>query len=468
MNDERREASRRGRDSVARELAALVTETAFKDLPEQAVDYAAMLIASTVASSAFGTNIYSAQVVRDLLWDRRGVQQASVWFEADVKLSLVDAVRLNAVRSSAAASDDSDLRNIIHAGTPATTAALAVGEREGATGEEILSAIVVGYEAAARMGAAITPAYKDIGFHGCIAAVFASAVASGRLLRLEPAQMMHAIALAATTISGFVRAADVSTAREHHDSMAAMLGVEAALAAYHGFTADERVFERPQGYFEVFGHTTEAAGRTAVCDGFGASWAIIDTMAIKLVPGGHPFHAGAEAAVAAGREIGITADDISAIQVAAPGLKELVGPLHPVDLVQMAHSQAYFIAAGAADGDFSWVHASPEKISDPSIHRLIDLITVDPTPCDSPERYRQGVTVTIRSRDGRSARATVYEPRGSGALGISWNDVDAKYRALVPLSGLDGAAVESSLLEIHRLAELPDLRPLTRALARQK
>ncbi|WP_033295670.1 MmgE/PrpD family protein [Amycolatopsis jejuensis] len=466
MEHERRGTSSPGSIPVAREFARLMVETSFKDLPEQAVDYAAMLVASTIASSAFGTTIRSAQVVRDLVWERRGAEQASVWFEAGTKLSLVDAVRLNAVRSSAAASDDSDLRNIVHAGTPATTAALAVGEREGASGEDVLAAIALGYEAAARVGASITPGYKQRGFHGCIAAIFASTVASGRLLRLDEDRMTHAIALAATTISGFVRAADVSTAREHHDSMAATLGTEAALAAGHGFTVDDRVFERAQGYFEVFGQTTEAAGRTAMCAGFGTSWAIVDFMAIKLIPGGHPFHAGAEAAAAVVRQAGITPADITSIEVAAPGLKELVGPRHPVDLVQMAHSQAYFVAAGAADGEFSWGHASGEKIADPEIHRLIDLIRVDPAPCELPERYRQGATVTVHTRDGRSASATVFEPAGSGAQGISWNDVDAKYRALVPLSGLGGGAVDASLAEIHRLAELPDVLPLTRSLVR--
>ncbi|MFC9220622.1 MmgE/PrpD family protein [Streptomyces hygroscopicus] len=450
---------------MARELAALVTETAFKELPKRTVDYAAMLIASTISSAALGTNIRSAQIIRDVIWERRGIQHASAWFEEGVKLSLVDAVRLNAVRSSAAASDDSDLPNIIHAGTPATTAALAVGEREGRSGEEILAAIVLGYEAAVRVGAAIAPGYKGIGFHGCVAAIFASTVASGRLLGLDAERMTHAISLAATTIAGLVRAADVSTAREHHDSMAAMLGVDAALAARHGYRADDRVFERPQGYFEVFGRASEAVGRAAVCEGFGESWAIVDTMAIKLVPGGHPFHAGAQAAAAAARKAGIPGEDISSIQVAAPGLTELDGPLHPTDLVQMAHSRAYFIAAGAADGEFSWPHASPEKIADPLIHRLIDRITVDTTPCELPERYRQGATVTIHAQDGRSGRATVYEPRGSGALGISWSDVDAKYRALVPLSGMGTDAVEASLAVIHRFAELPDVFPLTRIVA---
>ena len=124
-------------------------------------------------------------------------------------------------------------------------------------------------------------------------------------------------------------------------------------------------------------------------------------MAVKLVPGGHPHHALAEAAANAARDGGFTADEIETITLSRPGLTALAGPLHPADLIDMAHSPAYFLAAGAADRDFSWVHATPAKIADPVIHRLIDKVHVGPPPTDNVERYRQGATVTIRTTDGR-------------------------------------------------------------------
>ena len=127
----------------------------------------------------------------------------------------------------------------------------------------------------------------------------------------------------------------------------------------------------------------------------------------------------------------------------------LAEPLHPADLIGMAHSPAYFLAAGAADRGFSWVHATPAKIADPTIHRLIDRVRVGPPPAANAGRYRQGATVTIRTTDGRSAASTVYAPKGAGMLGIAWADIDAKYRALAPHAGLCGARIEASLALIH-------------------
>ena len=72
-------------------------------------------------------------------------------------------------------------------------------------------------------------------------------------------------------------------------------------------------------------------------------------MAIKLVPGGHPYHAIGEAAGNAARDAGITAEQIDSITIHRPGMNKLHGPLHPADLIDAAHSPAYFAAAGAAD-----------------------------------------------------------------------------------------------------------------------
>jgi 2-methylcitrate dehydratase PrpD len=184
-------------------------------------------------------------------------------------------------------------------------------------------------------------------------------------------------------------------------------------------------------------------------------------MAIKLVPGGHPSHALAEAAANAARDGKIAAEEIDSITVSRPGMNALTGPLHPVDLIDMAHSPAYFVAAGAADQAFSWAHASAAKIADPAIHRLINLVQVGPQPTDDATHYRQGATVRIRARDGRESSSTVYVPKGAAMLGIDWSDVDAKYRALVPASGLPGEAIEASLAVVHDFRRVLDVASLT-------
>ncbi|MGA7862484.1 MAG: MmgE/PrpD family protein, partial [Stellaceae bacterium] len=181
--------------TVARELAEFLTRVGPADLPPQAVDHAAMLIASTLASAALGAGIESSVIIRDLARERGGIAEASLWFDAGPKLPVAEAAQVNAVMSDAAASDDSDLRNIVHAGTILVATALAMAERNAAPGEHVLTAIVLGYEAAGRIGEAITPGFRARGFHGCLVAIFAGAVAAARLLNLDATKMAQAIAL---------------------------------------------------------------------------------------------------------------------------------------------------------------------------------------------------------------------------------------------------------------------------------
>ena len=360
--------------------------------------------------------------------------------------------------SDAAASDDSDLRAIVHCGTPLTATALALAERTGASGRDVLAAMVIGYEAAGRIGDPISPQFRERGHHGCLLAIFAAAVAAAKLLRLDPPQLAQTIALAATSIGGLAAAAaDTSVAREYHAGLAVRSGIDAALAAQRGFVAEEAgILEAGMGFFRVFGGV-EASG---VTDGLGDSWDILTQMAVKLVPGGHPYHAFGEAAANAAREGNIAVDEVKSIAVSRPGLLRLSGPLHPKNLIDMAHSPAYFTAAGVADRAFSWVHASPEKIADPVIHQLIDKVLVASQPTENVEEYRQGATVTIHTTDNRSITSTVFAPKGSALLGLDWDDIDAKYLILMANSGLRQSRIEASLAAIRDIASATGVAPL--------
>ena len=446
--------------SIARDLATFLTRVSHADIPPQALEHAAMLISSTLASSASGSRIASSSIIRDLAKDRGGTPEASIWFDSGAKLPVGDAAQVNAVMSDAAASDDSDLRNIVHAGTTLVSTSLAIAERTGGSGQDVLAAIVLGYETSGRIGEVITPTFQTRGFHGCLVAIFGGAVAAARLLQLDEVQMAQAIALAATSIGGLRDAADTSVAREYHAGLAAMLGIQAALAAQRGYMAEERILETCRGFFAVYGD----ADGSSVIGGLGDEWDIITDMAIKLVPGGHPSHSLAEAAANAARAGQITPDDVETITLSRPGVTTLTGPIHPADLIDMAHSPAYFLAAGVADHGFSWVNATEAKITDPVIHQLIDKIQVGPPPIQQVEQYRQGATVTIKTKDGRTFSSTVFAPKGAGTLGIDWADVDDKYRALMPQAQVSDQQIEATLQVIHNFGKVKQISELTNLL----
>jgi 2-methylcitrate dehydratase PrpD len=448
--------------SIAGELARFLTRTKVGDLPPLALERARMVIASTIASAAMGSDIVSSRIIRELAKERGGAEEATVWFDGGCKLPVAEAARVNAVMSDAAASDDSDLRSIAHIGTIVSTTAIAMAERTGAGGRDVLAAMVLGYEIAGRVDEALTPGRNERGFHGSISTIFGGAVAAGMLLHLTQEQMIQAIALAATSIGGLMVAANTSVAREYHAGLSAMLGIQAALAAHKGFVAEEHVLEMPRGFFSAYGgdHLED------VTKDLGKAWDITTNMAVKLIPGGHPHHAAAEAAANAAIAGNVDPADVASIVLSSAKYRTLPGPKHPTDLIGVAHSPAYFIAAAVADRGYGWIHASPVKVADPVIAQLIDKVTVDPNPPPYPDRFphHHGATVTITLKDGRRFSDHVDFPRGSAPRGIEWADVDAKYRRLVPLSGLAPEKVEASLEVVHEFETVKFVSELTRLL----
>ena len=150
-------------------------------------------------------------------------------------------------------------------------------------------------------------------------AIFAAAVAAGKLLKLDTDQLAQTVALAATSASGVVKAADTSVAREYHAGLVTRAGIDAALAAQKGFIAEESVLEGPP----AFSGSMAAKEVAGIAEGLGDDWDILTHMAVKLVPGGHPYHAFGEAAANAAREGGIAAEEVESITVSRPGLTRL-------------------------------------------------------------------------------------------------------------------------------------------------
>ncbi len=447
-----------GSPSLALKLAQFLNRTRYGDLPPNAIEHAKMIISSTLASAASGSRIDSARIVRELAKERGGKPEATVWFDG-AKLPVDAVARVNAMLSDAAASDDSDLRNVAHTGTTLVSTGLAVGEHIGATGEDLLCAIVTGYEAAGRIGEALGGDRQ--GFHASVIVAFGGVVAAARLLKLTDEQMAHAIGIAATTMGGLAIGTN-SWAREYQAGNAALCAVNAALAAGRGYTVNEDMLEAPRGFLAVFsGGKVDAEKLTR---DFGKEWDIDTHMAIKLVPGAHAFHPAVEAAVNAARQSGVSSGEVAKILVSGPQIRAIGRGRPPKDLIEAIHSLHYFIASAVADKDFSWVHATAEKIHNPEAARLIGLIESDPSPPAFHYDWSWGGSVTIVTKSGARYTSTVDAPRGSGPRGIEWSDVDGKYRALLPDSKLPAKRIEEIQNMIHGFDRLKKVSELTRLL----
>ena len=444
------DAAQEGSGALA--LAQLLNPTTFEDLPRLAIEYAKMIIASTLASAASGSLIQSARILRELAVEHGGRPEATIWFDG-TRLPAHQAARVNAVLSDASASDDSDLRNVAHCGTALTSVGLSVAERTGATPRDLLLAMVLGYEAAGRIGEARVGGRG--GVHASQIVAFGGTVAASKLLNLTDEQMAHALGITAVTQGGLSIGTN-SWAREYMAANAATCAVNSALAAGRGFAVSGDLLDPPRGFAGVYGGgNAESLTRDL------REWDIVRYLAVKLWPGAHPFSGTVEAAVNAARQANAQPEEVRQILVSGRNRTSVGGSRRPRDLIEAIHSLPYFVASAVADRDFSWVHATPEKIFSPVAERLMNAVQLDPSPPAVRYEWSWGGTVTIVTDTGDRFTSTVHAPRGSAPRGIEWSDVEAKYRALMPDSGLSSDRTEQVLGTIRGLDGLDELSELT-------
>jgi len=434
-----------------------------------------MVVASTVASAARGYRIAGVEAFRTLALQDGGTPDATLWFNG-TRVPAPAAAGVNNASSDAPGMDDTCLLLIGHFGGPATTAALATWEHQARNAvsvpaSQVLKAIVLGYEIGSRLDLALTPGRMDQGFHSRVTTVQSAVVAAGLVLGLSEQQMAHAMTLATSDAGGMAIGADhASDHRPYHAHQSAFEGTRLARLAQLGVTGRPDVMEAPRGYLSAFG----GQEISDVTKDLGERWNFVDYMAIKLIPGAHPFHVFAEAATAAVLENDVDLDAVAKIiisgeQLTGVQMKEWASLRHPRNLSDAAHSVVYFVASAIADarsGGFAWEHMDAAKMADPRIARLQDLVELDPKPLPLTNPrfvHLDGGRVSIVMTSGEVFTAHVARPSGSARI-VQWPAVRDKVRRLVGGAGIATDQVAAILRTIEHFERLAGPSELTELL----
>lgn len=217
-----------------------------------------------------------------------------------------EAALVNGAISHALDYDDTHFAHIGHPSVAVVPAALAFAERQGADMAAFIDAALIGVEASVRVGLWLGRGHYQIGFHQtATAGAFGACLAAGRLLGLSPAQMGHALGLAATRAAG-LKSQFGTMGKPYNAGLAAQTGVEAAELAAAGMISDPGALDGAQG----FGPTHAGAGEIGAFDRIGQEF---------LFEGvSHKFHAcchGTHAAIEALRGLMPVGDDLQEVVI---------------------------------------------------------------------------------------------------------------------------------------------------------
>jgi 2-methylcitrate dehydratase PrpD len=169
--------------------------------------------------------------------------------------------------------DDTMPESVIHPTSPVAAAALAIGEAQGASPEEILTAIATGIEVTCRLGVAAGRRFHHRGFHATgIAGPIGAALTASILTASGVDVAVSAMGLAASMSGGLLAfLSDGSWSKRLHPGWAAHGGVTAAGLARHGFLGPAGVLEDRFGLYSAFLHG-ESVELSVILDDLGLAW----------------------------------------------------------------------------------------------------------------------------------------------------------------------------------------------------
>jgi 2-methylcitrate dehydratase PrpD len=237
---------------ITSELAHFVASTEYSDLPARLVERIKIHTLDALASGFVGARLPWALIVLEMVDEQGGNREASVFAQED-RVSVSQAALLNGVMISGFEAEHSG--HLSHGAATSTPAALAIGERAGVSGEELILALAVGTETGCRIGVAQTRAVEDVrGFHNPgVNGPFTAAAVSGRLLGLDSETQARAFGIAGSHSAGLVEYAwDGSMTKRLHLGRSSQLGLESAVLASKGFTGPVTVIEGRFGLLRAF------------------------------------------------------------------------------------------------------------------------------------------------------------------------------------------------------------------------
>jgi 2-methylcitrate dehydratase PrpD len=283
--------------------------------------------------------------------------------------------------------DDTFPDCVVHPGSVVIPAALTVAEQIDAPFLELSTAIVLGYEIAARVGNVAGRGFHGRGFHATgIVGPIAAAGSVGYLLRLDANALADALGLAASMSSGlFAFLADGAWSKWMHAGWAAHGGIIAAELAKSQFRGPHHAFDHSAGLYGAFLGGDSGWELASLCDGLGTLWLGAGAQP-KSYPCAHVIQPFIDAALALRGEGRVRAGQIAAIRCAlAPWALPIVcepraGKIAPRNDLEAIASLPFMLAAALCDGRVDLATLRPETLRRADLQQLAARIACEKDP----------------------------------------------------------------------------------------
>jgi len=397
-------------------LAGYVAGLKFEDIPPEVLDRAKVLtldfLGSAIRARCDAESTPSLlKMLEGLALDGKG--EATVFGDAKTWTPAVAAL-LNGAFGHSLDFDDTHADSSLHPSAPVVPAAFAVGEMVGASGRDVLTAIVAGYEVCCRLGNALDPtSHYARGFHPtATAGTYGAAAAAAKLYGLSEAQIVSAFGVSGSQAAGSLQfLVNGAWNKRYQVGAAAMNGVIAATLARNDFIGSIESIEGKHGLLVGYSDDPHPDKATA---GLGSSYETMK-IGVKPYPSCRYTHAAIDAIIAMRREHNLTPDQIKRVEI---GLHRngitLTGDAatkrHPRSIVGGQFSMFFTGALALDQGRFGW--DDYDRLGDAAIDALADKFdVVQDERLETGRNHPFGARVSITTEDGVHERLHV-DPSG--------------------------------------------------------
>lgn len=455
--------------TAAQRFAAFTSSLSIDDVPAEVLEAAKLHVLDTFGTGLAAHGLDVGDYARATVVEP-GVTGPATVVGVDGGVPAADAALANGTIFHALDFDDTHSGAVAHVSVAVVPAALAVAETQGASGTDLLCAIVAGNEVVIRLGLVAGTGFHARGFHPtAVCGVFGAATAAAKLAGLSAEQTTNALGIAGSMASGLLEfLADGSATKRLHPGWAAHSGVMAARLAAHGATGPATVFEGRFGLYRAYLDRVDVDLEPQLAD-LGERWET-PRIAFKPFPACHYVHASLDATRALLAEEAIAPADVREIVAISTEagvslvLEPLARKLAPASEYEAKFSLPYSVAALLVHGKVDVGTYTEAAIAEREVLDLAARVTYEVKEYDTfPRSFPGGIRIT--TADGRVREAELRHQRGGPDNPMTADEVVEKFRANAAFA-LDAAAVarlEAAVLGLEGEADLGAARLLGHA-----
>ncbi len=412
--------------TISAKCATFVSELSYAKLPDDVKQRAKDCLIDFVACTIGGFYTPEGEMITEYAQENKESQQATIignWS----KNSVYNAALANAYNCHILECDDIHKSSVIHGAAPIIAAALAVAEKQKSTGEELIEAIVAGYEVAFRVGEAVMPSHYSIWHNTATCGGFGSAAAVGKLLKLNEEQLVDAIGNAGTQASGLWEfLSDNAMSKYLHCGRAACNGFLAATLAKKGVTGAKRIIEGPQGFVAA---TSKEQNPESKFEDLGVKYKIMEN-GFKPYATCRHIHSTIDAVLHLKKQHGFTADDVKEVNVnvyrvaTEVAKNNVVFPDARSAKFSIVYCATVALCYGAVSVDYFTVeYLKNEKLLD--FAKKFKVNVSEELTKEYPKKWMSNVV--IEKNDGEILEYTVDYPKGDAENPFTEEDFKTKF-----------------------------------------